>query len=122
MIKGLIHENRPLIRVTVGSSLGVQEIVGLLDTGFTGELKLSSQTATELGLEVTHTESVALANEETILMRASLAEVVLEDVKNTVSVLIDAGLMPIIGIGLLRSFGYKKINFDFSYNILTLER
>ena len=122
MIKGIIYENRPLIRIAVGSSLGIQEIMALVDTGFTGELKLSQKSASELGLKITHAEPVTLANEETITMQASLAEVALEGVKNTVSVLIDAGLMPIIGIGLLRSFGYKKINFDFDYNILTLER
>ena len=89
MIKGLIHENRPFVRITVGSSLGIQEVVALVDTGFTGELKLSTNEAKELGLETTHTESVALANEQEIIMEASLAEVALEGIKNTVSVLID---------------------------------
>ena len=122
MIRGLIHENRPLMRVAIESPLGVQEIVVLLDTGFTGELKLSSQIATELGLEVTHTERVTLANEELVTMKASLTEVALEGIKNKVSTLIDAGLMPIVGIALLRRFGYKKIIFDFSYNTFSLER
>ena len=122
MIKGIIYENRPLIRIAVGSSLGIQEIMALVDTGFTGELKLSQKSASELGLKITHAEPVTLANEETITMQASLAEVALEGVKNTVNVLIDAGLLPIVGLGLLRRFGYKKINFDFDYNILTLER
>lgn len=122
MIKGIIYENRPLIRIAVSSSLGVQEIMALVDTGFTGELKLSQKIASELGLKVTHAEPVTLANEETITMQASLAEVAMEGIKNTVNVLIDAGLLPIVGLGLLRCFGYKKLNFDFDYNILTLER
>ena len=73
MIKGIVHNNRPLISLIVGWKLGVQEIVALVDTGFTGELKLSPEKATELGLQTTHTETVMLADEKTVNMQASLA-------------------------------------------------
>ncbi len=39
MIKGIIHNNRQLISLVIGWKLGVQELVTLVDTGFTGELK-----------------------------------------------------------------------------------
>ncbi len=38
MIRGLVHNNRPLVSLVVAWKLGVQEIVALVDTGFTGEL------------------------------------------------------------------------------------
>ena len=112
MIKGVVHNNRPLISIIVGWKLGVQEIIALVDTGFTGELKLSPEKATELGLQTTHTESVN--------MQASLALVSMEGAVNTVNVLISQGI-PIIGIELLRRFGYS-LNIDLKYNLLILQK
>jgi|SRR3989344_4541389 len=111
MIKGVVHNDRPLISLIVGWRLGVQEIVALVDTGFIGELKISSEKAVELGLQTTHTEPVMLANENTINMPASLAVVAMEDLEKVVNVLIGQG-QPTIGVGLLRRFGYGlHINF-----------
>ena len=111
MIKGVVHNDRPLISLIVAWRLGVQEIMVLVDTGFTGELKISSEKATELGLKTTHTEPVMLANENTINMSASLAVVAMEDSEKVVNVLIGQG-QPTIGVGILRRFGYNlHINF-----------
>lgn len=120
MIKGIIHNNRPLISLVVGWERGVQEIVALVDTGFTGELKISPEKALELGLQTTHAEPVTLADENTIYMQASLALVAMEGVANVVNVLIAKG-MPIIGIGLLRRYGYA-LNMDVKYNSLILQK
>ncbi|MDP1688681.1 MAG: hypothetical protein Q8L47_00940 [bacterium] len=120
MIKGVVHQNRPLISLIVGWELGVQEIVALVDTGFTGELKISPEKAFELGLQTTHTEPVTLADEKTVNMQASLALVSMEGSANVVSVLIAQGI-PIIGVSLLRRFGYT-LNIDFKYNSLTLQK
>lgn len=120
MIKGVVHNNRPLISLIVGWSLGVQEIVALVDTGFTGELKLSPLLASQLGLQTTHTEPVTLADEKTVDMQASLALVSMEGVANVVSVLISQG-PSIIGVGLLKRFGYA-LNINFKYNFLTLQK
>src|SRR3989338_3860829 len=111
MIKGVIHNNRPLISLVVGWKLGVQDLIALVDTGFTGELKISPEKAIELGLQTTHTEPVILADEKTVNMEASLALVSMEGSANTVSVLIAQGI-PIIGVSLLRRFGYT-LNIDF---------
>src|SRR3990167_9054114 len=105
MIKGIIHNNRPLISLVVGWKLGVQDLIALVDTGFTGELKISPEKAVELGLQITHTEPVTLADEKTVNMQASLALVSMEGVMNVVNVLVSQGI-PIIGVGLLRRFGY----------------
>lgn len=120
MIKGAFDGNRPLISLVVGWQLEVQEMVALIDTGFTGELKLSSVRASKLGLQVTHTELITLANEKSVNMPAGLAVVAMEGAKNTVSVLISEGT-PIIGVGLLKKFGYN-LNINFKTESIILER
>ena len=120
MIRGTIHNNRPFISLIVGWRLGVQETVALVDTGFTGELKISSVKALELGLQITHAEPVTLADEKIVTMQASLALVSMEGVMNVVNVLVSQGI-PIIGVGLLRRFGYA-LNMDVKYNSLILQK
>ena len=120
MIKGVIYNNRPLISVIVGWRLGVQDTVVLVDTGFTGELKISPEKALELGLQITHTERVTLADEKTVYMQASLALVSMEGVMNVVNVLVSQGT-PLVGVGLLRRFGYA-LNMDVKYNSLVLQK
>ena len=120
MIKGTVYNNRPLISLVVGWKLGVQEIVVIVDTGFTGELKISPEKAIELGLQTTHTEPVMLGDEKTVNMEASLALVSMEGATNVVNVLIARG-MPVIGVSLLRRFGYA-LNIDFKYNSLLLQK
>lgn len=104
----------------MGWRLGVQEIIALVDTGFTGELKLSPEKILELGLQITHAEPVTLADENTVSMPASLAVVSMEDLRSVVNVLISRGI-PVIGVGLLKRFGYT-LNIDFRYNNLILQR
>lgn len=120
MIRGIIHNNRPFISLIVGWRLGVQDTVALVDTGFTGELKISPEKALELGLQITHAEPVTLADEKTVYMQASLALVSMEGVRNVVNVLVSQGT-PIIGVGLLRRFGYA-LNMDVKYNSLILQK
>lgn len=120
MIRGTIHNNRPFISLIVGWRFGVQETVALVDTGFTGELKISPEKALELGLQITHAEPVTLADEKTVYMRASLAVVSMEGIRNVVNVLVSQGT-PIIGVGLLRRFGYA-LNMDVKYNSLILQK
>ncbi len=65
----------------------------------------------EFGLEITHTEPVFLADKQIVTMSASLAYVAIEGKQHTVSALVSEG-MPIVGVGLLRKFGYTlTINF-----------
>lgn len=120
MIRGIIHRNRPLISLIVGWKLGVQNMVALVDTGFTGELKVPPEKVSELGLKITHAEPVTLADEKTVAMQASLALVSMESIVNVVNVLVSPGT-PIIGVGLLRRFGYA-LNMEVKYNSLILQR
>jgi len=120
MIRGVVYKNRPFISVIIGWLIGVQEIVALVDTGFTGELKIPLEKVSELGLVVTHTEPVALADDSIVNMPASLVLVSMEGVSKVVNVLIAKG-KPILGTGLLKRFGYT-LNINFKYGILTLQK
>lgn len=120
MIRGIIHNNRPLISIIAGWKLGVQQMVVLLDTGFTGELKISPEKAQEMGLEITHTQRVSLGDDRVVNMSAALAVVSMEGVKSVVNVLISRG-ETIVGVSLLRRFGYI-LTADFRYNSLTLQK
>lgn len=120
MIKGIVSDNQPLISVIVGWRRGVQELVALVDTGFTGELKIPPDKVSELGLEVTHAEPVSLADEKVVNMSASLTYVSMEGVSSVVNVIIGEGIA-IIGVGLLKKFGYT-LNINFKYNMLVLKK
>ncbi len=113
MIQGLVTpQNRPTILLTVGWNNTVQQIVAIVDTGFTGDLKVPPITAVELGLATTHAEPVRVADGRTSQMRACLVYVSMEGVIKTVSALVAPGDV-ILGIGLLKKFGYNlQINFD----------
>ncbi|OGZ72104.1 MAG: hypothetical protein A2908_04400 [Candidatus Staskawiczbacteria bacterium RIFCSPLOWO2_01_FULL_38_12b] len=114
MIHGAIYNSRPLIPLTIGWNSKTQEVTALVDTGFTGELKISLKDAVELGIETTHTELITLADENTVGMFAGLAQVSMEGAQKTMEVLISDG-MPIIGVGLLKKFGYiLTVNFPAS--------
>lgn len=120
MINGAIINKRPLIPVTVAWRLGVQSVLALVDTGFTGELKVSPTEANNLGLQVTHTENVELADNKIVPMSCALAVVNLEGVSNVVSVLIDNG-DTIVGVSLLKRFRYI-MNANFPLDTLRLRR
>jgi clan AA aspartic protease len=121
MIRGLVgKENRPLIPLVVGWNRGVQEIPAMVDTGFSGELKIPSRMIDELGLKITHAQPVLLADGTNMTMRASLAFVTMEGITHEVSALISNG-PPVVGGTLLKRFGYKLI-VDYKTNIVVLER
>ena len=118
MIKGVVHNNYPIIKIKVGWRFEAQEFIAIIDTGFTGDLKLSPKKALGLGLQVTHTESVELGNRQKISMQAALAVVSLEGIQKTVKVLIAPGVS-MIGVGLMKRFA-STLTIDFKYDVLTL--
>ena len=120
MIHGAVYNSRPLISLTIGWKSKTQDVTALIDTGFTGELKISRKEANELGIQVTHTEPVTLADENTVDMSAGLAQVSMEGIQKTMEVLISDG-MPIIGVGLLKKFGYI-LNINFPSSVVSLKR
>ena len=120
MVKGIVRKNRPLINLIVEWKLRTKEIVALVDTGFTGELKLSPQEVLDLEIDITHAESIVLGNEKTAQMFAGIASVYMEGIKNDVNVFVSGGI-PTIGVGLLKRFGYN-LNIDFKNDSLVLQK
>ena len=106
--------------LNIGWKSKTRDITALIDTGFTGELKISSREAMELGIEATHMELVTLADENTVGMSAGLIQVSMESNQKTVEVLISDG-MPIIGVGLLKKFGYI-LTINFPANLVSLKK
>ena len=121
MIQGRLRkDNMPAVSLSIGWILGIQDIVAVVDTGFSGEIKVPPNVASELGLTPTHVQAVLLANGEMTEVSASLAFAVIEGKKEEVDVLIVKG-MSIIGVGLLNRLGFK-LTIDFKIRTVTLDR
>jgi predicted aspartyl protease len=119
MVSGVIRQERPFVPIMVGWRLGVQEHAAIIDTGFTGDLKLSAEKAAEIGLEFTHTQTVKLANGQTHDMPASIAHVSLDGGTKIATALIAPG-DTIIGVGLLTKFKFT-LSMNFVDQWVTLE-
>jgi clan AA aspartic protease len=121
MIRGLVaRDNRPLIPLVVGWNRGVQEIPAMVDTGFSGELKIPDRMIAELGLRVTHAQTVLLADGTTATMQACLVFVMMEGVKREITALISSG-PAVVGGTLLKHFSYKLI-VDYRSESVLLEK
>ena len=120
MLTGYIIDDKPVLPVIVGWNLNMQEFLALVDTGFTGELKVSPEAAEELGLVVTDVRTVSQADGKPTVWGSGLAYVSLEGTKRQVSVLIGPG-QPIIGVRLLKNFGYI-LTMNFSAENFYLKR
>lgn len=121
MIQGVIRkDSRPAISLFVGWDLGVRDIIAIVDTGFSGELKVPPRMIEELGLNITHAQPVLLATEEITQVPAALAFVAMDGTTEEVDVLITEG-MPVVGVGLLKRFGFK-LTIDFKDNTVLLEK
>ncbi len=120
MIQGYFDGNLPMMNVIVGSGQTAQAPFVVLDTGFTGDLQVNSQTAQELGLTVSSVEKMKVADGRVIDVPTALAFVELEGIKKYVQVLISDGLS-LVGISLLSRFQYKAI-VDCRYKTIILEK
>lgn len=120
MVKGLVHKNRPIIKLIVANGLKSQKVIVLVDTGFTGELKLSPKEVMDLNISPDRLEIVQLADGKPARMFAGVVEVFMEGIKNDIEVLISNGI-PTIGVGLLKRFGYN-LNIDLKKDILLLQK
>ena len=64
MVHGFFDGNTPFISVIITWKTELQSHFVVLDTGFTGEMQLTSQEATDLGLQVTSVTRTMLASGE----------------------------------------------------------
>ena len=121
MIRGaIITNNRPAIIVNIGWKEMVQQVVAIIDTGFTGELKIPPESMRDFNVFPTHTERIELANKSIVPMPACLLEVSLEGEVKTVEAVVDEGDI-LIGVGLLKKFGYI-LKIDFKHRNIELTK
>lgn len=120
MIKGQFVGNVPLIPVAIASDEGVQAPFVLLDTGFTSDLKVTPEIATELNLKITGVTRVGIANGQVIEAPVALASSAMEGIVKDVEVIISEGL-PAAGIGFFSKFGYKVV-LDCKHRDISLNR
>lgn len=120
MIFGTIEDDQPLIPVLIGWRFGVQSHLALMDTGFTGDIKVSPEIATDLGLVAFQSESISLGNDEVIQIPISLGVASMEGVLKSVTIHISNGI-PIVGMSFLKKFGYTLM-VDPKANVCTLQK
>lgn len=120
MLNGVFVENTPFIKVVIGWGQSVQAPFVVLDTGFTGDLQVTSKIAEELGLKVVGVIKTQIANGQIVEVPVALAMAAMEGVVNYIQVLISES-MPLLGISFLSKFGYKAI-VDCKYKTVVLER
>mgnify|MGYP001568125457 CR=1 FL=1 len=120
MTNGFFIENTPLIRIILGWGQSVQAPFVILDTGFTGDLQVTSKIAIELGLELIGVTNVQIANGQIVRVPMAIAFASMEGIKNYVQVLISDSV-PLAGISFLSKFGYKA-TIDCKYKTVKLEK
>lgn len=120
MINGIFTGNIPLIKIILGWGQSVQAPFVILDTGFTGDLQVTSKIATELGLQPIGVTNVQIANGQIVRVPIAIAFASMEGVRNYIQVLISDSV-PLAGISFLSKFGYKAI-VDCKYKTIKLEK
>ena len=120
MLNGYIKDDQPIIPILVTWKWRVRPIVALVDTGFTGELKITPETAQALGLVATHVRKVSFGDSRTAILSSALAFVSMEGIRKSVTVLIGEG-HEVIGVRLLRNFGYSLL-MDFEADSFILQK
>ena len=120
MVNGTFTGNIPIVQILVAWGQSVQSPFVILDTGFTGDVQVTPQIATELGLEITGVKNARIANGQTISVPTALAIASMEGANNYIDVMISES-MPLVGISFLSKFGYKAI-VDCKHRTVFLER
>lgn len=120
MVKGIFSDNIPFVRIAIAWGQSVQTPLVVLDTGFTGDLQVTSEMAEELGLQVTGVTKAQIASGQIVDVPVALAIAAMEGAINYIQVLISES-MPLIGISFLSKFGYKA-TVDCKYKTVALER
>jgi predicted aspartyl protease len=110
MISGsfLIDEGLPVIQVPVSFGSTVLYLSCILDTDFSGDLKIDEQTATELGIVSPGVGKFTNANGELVLAGTAQGYAEMEGKKAPVTIIIKKGAH-LAGIGLFSVFGYRAV-------------
>ena len=123
MIKGFFldsNQNIPVFKIAIGKGDLTQEPYVTLDTGFTGEVKLDPQTASDLELSIDGMEAMTDVHGNTSETPVSYAYASLENELLPIKVTVSPGSQ-LAGIGLFTKFGYKA-SVDCKNRTVELER
>lgn len=108
MVKGFFIENTPFVEVAVGGNKVTRSAFFVLDTGFSGDLQMNPQIASDIGLHALGAVSVRLADGSVVEVPFSSAVATMEDALTDVEVLV-IDSMPLVGINFLTKFGYSAM-------------
>lgn len=120
MIQGVLIGSTPLVKIAISWKNSVIFPHVIVDTGFTGDIQITTEIARALKLTPTSFTQVRIANGDLITVKTGVALVILEGVKKYVEVLFSLG-EPLLGVGLLKKFGYRAI-VDGKNNTVFLEK
>lgn len=120
MIQGVLIGNTPLIKIALSWKNSVVFSNVIVDTGFTGDIQITTEIALALKLTPTGFTQVRIANGDLITVKTAVAMVILEGVKKYVEILFSPS-EPLLGVGLLKKFGYRAI-VDGKNNTVFLEK
>ncbi len=93
-----------MLQIAVGGPTGFREYQAVIDTGFSGDIKLAEEFAEQLGLEMLYMHGTTLANGQTHDVPAALGFVWVDKRLKEVTILIAPG-ETMIGIGLFKKLG-----------------
>ncbi len=120
MVEGFMNGNVPLITIAVTNNKNVLDITFTLDTGFTEDLLVTPEIASELELDIENFSELYVANGEKVTLNFANSYAIMENSRKRVQVLISNGI-PLLGIGFLTKFGYKAI-IDCKERTVVLEK
>lgn len=123
MIYGHFSDETNLPYVHVGvvlESLDVFQLESVLDTGFSGNVKMNTQIAIDLGIVFSHNTEFITANGEVVTTEAAYGFVEMEGRKVHVKIAIADGVS-LAGCGLFSVFGYRAV-VDYKNRTAYLER
>jgi predicted aspartyl protease len=110
MIEGtFVGSDKPVVKAIVAWGQAIQAPNFVLDTGFTGDLVVSKQIATDLGLSIDGVMKVSLAGSSLIEKPTASAIAVMEGQRLLVTAIIIEEGWPLLGISFMEKFGYKAI-------------
>jgi len=107
------EHGRIWLTVTVRGNRGEAEIEALIDTGFSQSLAIPVGVAAPLGLELTGSVSLELADGRELVFFTFAATVVIDTIEAPVDIIVTERGTPLIGTALLQTLeGHLSVRFD----------
>jgi len=101
-----VESDKPVVKATIAWNQAVQTPNFILDTGFTGDLAVNPQIASELGLEISGVMPARFAGNTVADVRTATAIAAMEGEQLYVTIAIIDG-WPLLGISFLEKFKYR---------------